>query len=76
MEEENEKVIMEEEKEKVIRVKKLVIHADEVHIINNHGGYASHPENESAVNRGREPWRGPWDMFWGYREEPITKEDD
>ncbi|WP_428911773.1 hypothetical protein [Niallia sp. Krafla_26] len=63
---------MEDEK-RVIKVKDLVIHADTVKIINKHTRHES--DIEHGTNR-RGPWRGPWDMFWGFREESLEHEHE
>lgn len=65
---------MEERKNKVIKVKELVIHADEVRIINQQAEHESTKDVEQNSNESNR--RGPWDLFWGIRNESKQEESD
>jgi len=65
---------VEERKNKIIKVKELVIHADEVHIINQQAGHESTKDIEQDSNESNR--RGPWDFFWGNRDESKQEENE
>jgi hypothetical protein len=65
---------VEERKNKIVKVKELVIHADEVHIINQQAGHKSTKDIEQGSNESNR--RDPWGSFWGSRDESKQEESD
>lgn len=65
---------MEEKKNKVIKVKEVVIYADKVHIVNQQAEHESTKDIEQDSNESNR--RGPWDWFWGYRDEPKREKKE
>ena len=65
---------MEERKNKIIKVKELVIHADEVHIINQQAGHESTKDIEQGSNESNR--RRSVGTFLGPRGESKQEESD
>jgi hypothetical protein len=65
---------VEERKNKVIKVKELVIHADEVRIINQQAEHESTKDIEQNSNESNR--RDPWGSFWGFRNESKQEESN
>lgn len=64
---------MGEEKKRILKVKDLIIHADNVQIIRQHPKHDHHHQVESSES-SESHRRGSWDWFWGHRNTP--KHDD
>ena len=57
---------MEERKNRVIRVKDLVIHAENVQIVKQEKDHHHKEDNRGSEEHHR---GGPWDWIWGGRRE-------